>query len=158
MSPPESAERLGGFYSRDSVDEQTLSEAMAKEGNLIESPAWRPATRRATASALLGRARALRCFLSGVLLLDARTVERAGHRLVPLVAGVLVDLIFGALHEQHRSPGFRPRQRIVDGHFVLQRLGVHAREPLDQMQLLGGAASPDRRVGPEVGRIDDKRV
>src|SRR5207249_1942454 len=128
-----------------------------------DSNEWESPTRRLGGQRIGGmmvslsrRARALRRLLSGVFLLHTRAVEGPEHCLVSLVAGVLVDLVLGALQEQRGRPRLGPGRRIVDGHLVLQRLGVDAAEPLDEMQLLAGAASTDRGVAAEVGRIDDK--
>src|SRR5579862_8518616 len=72
----------------------------------------------------------------GHLLLGTRARECTRHRFVSFVAGVLVNLVLGALHEEHGGPGLRPR-RIVHGDFVLERVRTDAREALDHMRLAG---------------------
>src|SRR6267142_3004413 len=123
----------------------------------LRSPAGRPAI-GGTTRRLSGRARALCRFLSSLFLLHTRAVEGAVHRLISLMTGVFVDLVLGVLHEQRRRPRPGPATGIVDRHFVLQRIGVDAAEPLDEMHLLAGAASTNGGVAAEVRRIDDKRI
>src|SRR5215831_20128166 len=92
------------------------------------------------------------------LLLHTSAAEGAGHRFVALMTGVFVDLVFGLLHVQDGGPRLNPGVRIVDGHFVLQRIRTDTTEPLDHMELFAAAAPADRRVVAEVRRVDDECV
>ena len=75
---------------------------------------------------------------------------------VPLVAGVLVDRPVGLRHRIRHGPRPRPRRRIVDREAIVERVGVDAREALDEVQILARSAEV-RPVG-EVRRVDDQRV
>src|SRR5262249_5886582 len=150
------AKTIGGFYSgrRNALaDSLARREAVGVEYVRPQaSPIRRPGGRRIgdVRDRSARRARGLRGFLPSVLLLHARAVERAVHRLVPLVAGVLEDLILGALHEQDGGPRPRPVRWVVYGDLVFQGVGVEAAEPLDQVQLVAAAAPANRGVAAEV--------
>src|SRR5579864_1280273 len=67
-----------------------------------------------------------------------RAAEDVLHRIVPLVARVLEELIFRMqLQRQRYGPWPRPGLQIGDGRGVLQRLCVDALESLDDFQILG---------------------
>src|SRR3954454_9452193 len=71
-------------------------------GELVSS---RPRARQLTDLDLSGPLpSALPGFLAALPLLHPRAAQRSRHRLVPLVAGVFVDLILAAPQEQRRAP------------------------------------------------------
>ena len=104
---------------------------------------------------LFRRRRGSRC---GLLFLDPLSIEGAGHRLVPFVTGVLVDLVLRLLHEQHGRPGLRVSLGIVDGHFVPERIGVAACESLGQTPARAQSGPPVGGVSAEIGGFNDQRV
>src|SRR5439155_20931738 len=75
------------------------------------------------------------------LLIGARTGEYAVHAIVPLVACILVDMVGRFRHRDGRGPGTAPGLRIGDRELVDERRRVEPLQPLDQMELLGGAAA-----------------
>src|SRR5262245_20969104 len=98
----------------------------------------------------------------------ARALEGVLHRVVPLVAGVLVQPVRRIAVQWNRD---RPRThihlRIVDSRLIVNRVGVGPRKALDDAQLLGlknslDAAACRARRDPSlvviVRRLDDERV
>src|SRR5450631_2484864 len=79
----------------------------------------------------------LRVFRRGFLV-GARAAQDAHHRVVALVARVLVDVVVALQHRDLRGPGFRPRLRVADGELVYERIRGHARELLNEMQRRAG--------------------
>src|SRR5438128_9555716 len=81
-------------------------------------------------------ARALFRSFCGGLLQIARTLEGVRQCVVPFVARVLVDRLFGFGHRDPCRPRFGEGRWIVDGEFVHERVGGDAGEALDEMQVL----------------------
>src|SRR3989442_11068184 len=72
------------------------------------------------------------------LLLGAGSGEDSLEAGVPLVAGVLVHMLVGALERNHHRPRLGPRRRIVERHLVLYGRRADAREALGHPHVLGG--------------------
>ena len=72
------------------------------------------------------------------------------------MAAVLEDRSGNSRPRHHRAPRLRVRTRIGDGEFVLQRVGIDAREAFDHARV--GGRSLQARLAPEVDRVDDERV
>src|SRR6188472_124240 len=92
------------------------------------------------------------------LLVGAGAAEDVSHRVVSLVTGVFenLSLLVVALQRDANRPRLRERRRIVDGDGVVDRIGVDAREALDETQRL--ARSSEVGLVREVRRLDHKRV
>src|SRR5580693_8885298 len=71
----------------------------------------------------------------GCLFLRPGSAEDEPDGLVALVARVLEHLVTLVAGPRHgKLPGLRVRARVVDGHVVADRVGIDAREALDQVQ------------------------
>src|SRR5258707_11471287 len=88
-----------------------------------------------------------RCFGS------ATPAEDVLHGVIALMAGVFIDPVILFLAQRYPYfPGFRVHVRIVDGNSVVNRAGVGAREPFDDMQRLALRNALDaqgRRAGAD---------
>src|SRR5205823_10860125 len=85
---------------------------------------------------LLPRTALLR-LLRGSFLLSPSASEDPGHRVVALMARVLIDRIAGQpRHETQSGPGPRVHGRIGDRELVFDRVLVDAREPFDGARVL----------------------
>src|SRR5215217_4447341 len=91
-----------------------------------------PKARRLTSLLLLWRG--LRCrhalcrCLGCRLLFRTRTGKDADHRVVALVAGILVNLIAGVLQANNECPGLRPGLRVVNSNGPVQVVRSRTRE------------------------------
>jgi len=94
--------------------------------------------------------------LSRVLLLSSSAAQHVAERVVAFVTRVLVDVLVGGVPRILSAPRFLPRLRIVDGETIEQGVGVHARKPLDDMQLFARAL--ELCLVREVRGIDDERI
>src|SRR5713101_5135575 len=74
---------------------------------------------------------------------------------VALVARVLVHQLAALPQRKLRRPRTRPRRRIVGGEAVVDRVGVDAREALDEVQMFARASEFD--LLRKVDRVDDER-
>src|SRR5881628_3466110 len=90
------------------------------------------------------------------LLFGAGPGEDSFQTGVPLVAGVLVHMLVGALERNHHRPRPGPRRRIVERHLVLDGRRADASEALGHPHALGGVHQVAlRRV---VRGFDNERV
>jgi hypothetical protein len=89
-------------------------------------------------------------------LFAAGACQNALQAVVALMAGVLVDGFFRRPQWDHRGPRFSPRAGIIDSELPLQSIGASAREPFDDMQLLG--RDVPEHAGSVVGGIDYQRI
>src|SRR6185503_10439859 len=90
------------------------------------------------------------------------------RRLIPFVAGVLIDHVFGIAGQRDGYfPGPGVDVGIVDRNFVLDGARISASESLDHVQSLalrdaldssGGSAGGDPSLAVEIGSVDDKGV
>src|SRR5881409_748449 len=84
--------------------------------------------------------------------LSTRTTERVEHGVIRLVAAVLEQLIAGFLHNRKSNlPGSGIDLRIVNRHFVLDCVGVHACETFHQPK--GVARGNTIAVPPDTGLV-----
>src|SRR6266540_6053566 len=99
----------------------------------------------------------------GRLFPGTSVLEPGFHRMISFVTGVFEYALVGPAHRHRGAPGPRPRRRIGDGEFVEQRIRVGAREALDEMHvLIGAAVLTERQCGnafrSEVRRLDNERI
>src|SRR5262245_30092255 len=96
------------------------------------------------------------------LLLGASAGQDAVETAVPLVAGVLVNFVLRLLGRHHQRPRLGPARWVVEGHFVLQRFRVDAREALRNLQIRAAAGAAgqkqNRALRRIVCRLDDERI
>jgi hypothetical protein len=90
-----------------------------------------------------------------LLLRFSRGGEDIPQAVVPLVACVLVYRLGDPRHRELHRPRLDPRERIVDGELVQQRVTIHQRKLLSERELLARAAKHHRA---EVRRRDDEGV
>src|SRR5262249_22189693 len=76
---------------------------------------------------------------------------------VPLVTGVLEDLILSAVPGNGRAPWLRPGAGIVDRDLVLQRVRTAEGESFQDMKLVAGGAAKKSPL-PVIARRDHQRV
>jgi len=97
------------------------------------------------------------------MLVGPRRAQDVAHRVVAFVARVLEEpvAVVASQRERH-APGTCPRLRIVNGRFVLDRVGARAREALNHLQRIAGGhqtAVPGHANRPiEVRGLHDQRV
>src|SRR5262245_54086350 len=81
--------------------------------------------------------------------------EDANYLLVvPLLTRPLKDWLHGSLETNHGGPGLSPDGRVVDGYFILDRVGRNAREPFHQVQIF--PRSHEVTFGGKVRGVDDQ--
>src|SRR4030095_1437228 len=90
------------------------------------------------------------------LLFGSRTREDVRQAVVAFVTRVLEERPNGFRPGHFGRPWPRPRRRIVDRELISDRVLVHAREALDQVQVLTGPL--ERVLAVEIRRFDDERV
>src|SRR5580704_4728666 len=97
-------------------------------------------------------------------LFGASSAQDIRHRVVALVAGVLVNLIAGLLRDREfHGPGSCERLRIGHRDCVLDRAVAHARESFHQTQIFAVLESRSVRANAdsptnEIGGLNDERV
>src|ERR1700726_539280 len=111
------------------------------------------------------------CTMVATLFLSGRSAfvgtcaaQYVGHGvIIALMAGVLEQPVREVLLERIRdAPGPGPCFRVVDRHFIQQRLRIGAREALDNPKRVArrnvAAVTPGAELAIEVRRFDDQRI
>src|SRR4051794_38643082 len=111
-------------------------------------------TSRATPSQADRAARELFALLPGVFrLFLPRAAKHAPQRVVPFVAGVLVQVLVGGVPRVLTCPGPIPRLRILDRESIQDGVFVAACEAFDDVQLIARPA--ELRLVREIRGVDD---